>query len=127
MASKLLGPATFDWLQSSSPPALPPLPSRFLRCLGSMIRIRLTFCLELLCLLVAGICTPIGLAQQPPGGTPAAAVATRAFLNKYCVDCHNRDDKTAGLALDDAALDQVAAHTELWEKAVRKLRVRHMP
>jgi mono/diheme cytochrome c family protein len=90
-----------------------------------MFCLRLLFRRILLALLLTGSCAPIGFAQQP-AGTPSTD-ATRAFVNKYCVDCHNRDEKTAGLALDDAALDQVAAHTQLWEKVVRKLRVRHMP
>src|SRR5438093_2124288 len=91
-----------------------------------MVSMRLSFCRELLSLLLIGVCAAIGRPQQPAERTAAAADATRAFVNKYCVDCHNRDDKTAGLTLDDAALE-IAAHTELWEKVVRKLRVRHMP
>jgi hypothetical protein len=91
-----------------------------------MLCLRLLHCRELACLLLIGFCAASGLAQQPTG-TPIAEGAARGFVNKYCVDCHNRDDKTAGLALDGAAIDQIGAHTELWEKVVRKLRARHMP
>ncbi len=91
-----------------------------------MLCLRLRHCRYLGCLLFVASCGAAGLAQQPTG-TPIAADATRGFVNKYCVDCHNRDDKTAGLALDEAVIDSVAAHTEVWEKVVRKLRARHMP
>ena len=91
-----------------------------------MLLLRPPFCRELVWLLLMGSCAAVGLAQQP-AGTPIAAAGTRTFVSKYCVDCHNRDDKTAGLRLDDAALDEIAAHTELWEKVVRKLRARQMP
>jgi hypothetical protein len=77
-----------------------------------MFSLRLPCCRELLCLLRIGIDTTIARAQQP-ARTPNNADATLAFLNKYCVDCHNRDDKTAGLTLDDAAVDEITALTEL--------------
>jgi hypothetical protein len=36
----------------------------------------------------------------------------RALLDQYCVTCHNRRTKTAGLALDDVDVDHVTAETE---------------
>src|SRR5262249_250751 len=57
----------------------------------------------------------------------AEEVSTRAFVNKYCVDCHNQNDKTGELVLDDAALNNLGAHSEVWEKVIRKLRARQMP
>src|SRR5262245_40986941 len=91
-----------------------------------MFCLRVPLCRVLLGLLLTNCWAAIAFPQQP-AGTPIASEATRAFVNKYCVDCHNRDDKTAGLALDDAALNQIDAHVEVWEKIVRKLRARHMP
>src|SRR5262245_60220584 len=91
-----------------------------------MFCLRLPLCRALLGLLLISSCAAVAFAQQP-GGSPITTDAKRALLNKYCVDCHNRDDKTAGLALDDAALNQIDAHVEVWEKIVRKLRARHMP
>ncbi len=49
------------------------------------------------------------------------------LVGKYCVDCHNRDDFTADIAFDQLGPDSVAAHPEIYEKVVRKLRGRLMP
>jgi hypothetical protein len=49
------------------------------------------------------------------------------LVDKYCVDCHNRDDMTADIAFDKLGPDSIAAHPELYEKVVRKLRGRLMP
>jgi hypothetical protein len=55
------------------------------------------------------------------------AQAPAAVFDRYCTACHNPKLKSGGLALDAASLPNVAAHTEDWEKVVRKLRVRYMP
>ena len=51
----------------------------------------------------------------------------RAFLDKYCVTCHNQKAKTADLALDQADVTHVAANPEIWEKVIRKLNAGAMP
>ncbi len=51
----------------------------------------------------------------------------RAILNANCVDCHNRKDLVADLALDKLDPNHVAANVETWEKVIRKLRTRQMP
>jgi Protein of unknown function (DUF1592)/Protein of unknown function (DUF1588)/Protein of unknown function (DUF1587)/Protein of unknown function (DUF1585)/Protein of unknown function (DUF1595)/Cytochrome C oxidase, cbb3-type, subunit III len=51
----------------------------------------------------------------------------RSILNQYCVSCHNERTKTAGLMFDKMDITNVAAGAEIWEKAVRKLRVGMMP
>ncbi|HLQ76410.1 MAG TPA: DUF1592 domain-containing protein [Terriglobia bacterium] len=56
-----------------------------------------------------------------------ASNAQRAFLNQYCGNCHNDDDKVAGLSFDAVNLNRVADNTETWEKVVRKLRTGMMP
>jgi mono/diheme cytochrome c family protein len=67
-------------------------------------------------------------AQQPSTVTaPSAAASPRAVLDRYCITCHNKTLKTAGLALDTLDLSNVAANGEVWEKAVRKLRAGVMP
>src|SRR5262252_6691064 len=70
-------------------------------------------------------------AQQTPAGTaerkPASAAEARALLTRYCVTCHNDRLKTAGLALDSAAIDNVPAGAPVWERVVRKLRTGQMP
>jgi mono/diheme cytochrome c family protein len=59
---------------------------------------------------------------------PASVASTqRAFLNQYCVGCHNQTAKTAGLMLDSMDVKQVGAGAEVWEKVVRKLRAGMMP
>ncbi len=66
----------------------------------------------------------------PQQGAPAAeasAAPERAFVDKYCVGCHNQRAKTAGLMLDKADPAKPADSAELWEKVVRKLRAGAMP
>ena len=53
--------------------------------------------------------------------------SARATLDRYCTGCHNSRLKTGGLVLEGAAADNPGAHPEIWEKVVRRLRVRSMP
>ena len=55
------------------------------------------------------------------------AAPHRAVLDRYCVSCHNERLRTAGLALDTANIEQVAASAEVWEKVATKLRTGGMP
>ncbi len=69
-------------------------------------------------------------ARQPAGAPAAAAPEDHAALvQRYCVTCHNGRLRTAGLVLDEVEVsaEHVAAHPELWEKVVQKLRSRTMP
>jgi hypothetical protein len=50
-----------------------------------------------------------------------------AQLGKYCVDCHNRDDLTAGIAFDKMKPADIAHDPEVFEAAIRKLRGNQMP
>ncbi len=63
-------------------------------------------------------------AQQ---GAPATAATEQALVDQYCLRCHNDRALRGGLSLDGIALDAVADHVEVWERAVRKLRARAMP
>jgi hypothetical protein len=47
-------------------------------------------------------------------------VASRALIDQYCTNCHNPDDKVAGLDLQSMNLDQIAEGAETWEKVVKK-------
>ena len=58
---------------------------------------------------------------QTPAASKAAPDPHRAFLNTYCVGCHNAKLKTGGLALDGLDVQNAADNAEVWEKAVRKL------
>src|SRR5437764_11449336 len=51
----------------------------------------------------------------------------RAFLDQYCVTCHNQRTKTAGVMFDTTDPADVSKHGDIWEKAVRKLRGGMMP
>jgi hypothetical protein len=95
------------------------------------------------------VVVPTTAVSTAPGGPPptsrraraptashaqAATVAARpdaaplqAFLDTYCATCHNQRLKTAGLALDILDVTDVAAHAEVWEKVVVKLRAGLMP
>ena len=67
----------------------------------------------------------------------AAAVALRleraheqarwGMFRHYCTDCHNKDDLAGGISFQGLAPNSVAAHPEMFEAAVRKLRGHLMP
>jgi cytochrome c5 len=64
--------------------------------------------------------------------TPARAQGTAAgdhgaVVTKYCVTCHSERVKTAGLMLDKANIADPPATADIWEKAIRKMRVGMMP
>jgi mono/diheme cytochrome c family protein len=76
------------------------------------------------------------LRAEPQGpAVPAAPVAARAaaepdvraLLTKYCVTCHNQRAKTGGLSLEGLDPADAAAHADVLEKIVRKVRVGMMP
>src|SRR3989441_13150084 len=62
--------------------------------------------------------------RQPP---PDLSTEHRALIDKYCVTCHSQRTKTAGLTLETADLANVPAHSDIWEKVIRKLRAEMMP
>jgi hypothetical protein len=66
-------------------------------------------------------------ALSPSPGSPHAREAIGRFVDLYCIACHNRDEKTAGLALDAIRSEDVSRNAEAWEKVVRKLVARQMP
>src|SRR5262249_11744891 len=56
-----------------------------------------------------------------------ARAQDRAFVDQYCVGCHNEKAKVAGLTLYRLDLDHVGANAETWEKVILKLRTGMMP
>ena len=77
-------------------------------------------------LAILAVVGAIGLAQwltRDPPGQPLAAETIR----RYCVECHDPAERSGGLVLSVAAVADVGAHAEVWEKVVRKLRARDMP
>jgi hypothetical protein len=79
-------------------------------------------------------------ARAPQASTPPAlqvshttapasmnAAGERELVQKYCLTCHNERTKTGGLVLENLDPSDTAAHAELWEKVVRKVRGGMMP
>src|SRR5215831_15760633 len=71
-------------------------------------------------------------ARRPPEqAVPAADPKTyRAFVNKYCVGCHNSRNAqppSEPVDLEKASLDDVVSSAATWERVLRKLSVRAMP
>ena len=71
--------------------------------------------------------TGLGLEAGPQPQSAAGASPQRAFLNRYCVTCHNQKAKTAGLMLDKMDLVNIPEGAEVWEKVVAKLHSNAMP
>jgi len=57
----------------------------------------------------------------------AAANEQWAILDRYCVECHNDAEFTAGVTFEGITAGNIGEHAELFETAVRKLRGRVMP
>jgi hypothetical protein len=74
-----------------------------------------------------------GAALAGCGGPPspeelrAEAGERWQFVVGYCYECHNETDLAADLDFDALEGDEIGAHAEVWERAVRKLRGRMMP
>ncbi len=82
--------------------------------------------------LVAGglIAASRGDAPSAPAAAPESRptpVDVARFTGQFCTDCHNRDDKTAGLVLDNADTTDIGRSPDVWERVVRKLVSRQMP
>ncbi|MBZ5636813.1 MAG: DUF1592 domain-containing protein [Acidobacteriia bacterium] len=78
-------------------------------------------------LLGAGFVTLSRINAQAPPNAALAVPNPRAFLDTYCVTCHNQKLKTAGLMLDTVDLAKPGTHAEVLEKVVAKLRAGSMP
>jgi mono/diheme cytochrome c family protein len=65
-------------------------------------------------------------AARPPA--PATAPAEQlATIKTYCATCHNDRAKVGGVSFDGITAESIAQHTDVFEKAVRKVRGRVMP
>jgi len=56
-----------------------------------------------------------------------ASVPDAALVQKYCLTCHSARVKTGGLSLEGMNPADAAAHADVWEKVVMKLRGGMMP
>ena len=59
------------------------------------------------------------------GLKPSASV--RGVVEQYCSDCHGKDVQKGNLDLETAMVGDIAAHPQVWEKVVRRIRARQMP
>ena len=91
--------------------------------------LRVTFCRVTFCIVglawagshsVASGQTPV-----PSGGSAGQLLDTT--LDQYCTTCHNDRSLRAGLSLESVRGDDVAAHTTVLEKVLRRLRTGEMP
>ncbi|PYS05547.1 MAG: hypothetical protein DMG12_07210 [Acidobacteria bacterium] len=82
-------------------------------------------------LILLSVCSSLGVAgtQQPSGSksTLPPASSQRAFMDTYCVTCHNDRLRTGELSLEKVELQNGAEGAETWEKVIRKLRTGAMP
>ena len=84
----------------------------------------------------AALLVGVGSSAIQAGGAQSAAVrapqvpantSSKAFVDAYCVTCHNQRLKTADLALDTLDPSAPAANAAVWEKVLRKVRTGAMP
>jgi hypothetical protein len=77
-----------------------------------------------------------GLMTMCAGAMPSAApleshasdpTAFNHFLESNCLDCHNRSEKKAGLAIDELMAIDIGRNQQSWETVVHKLSARQMP
>jgi mono/diheme cytochrome c family protein len=76
--------------------------------------------------IVVATAGPVAQAPVAPPATPAAT-SSAAVLKQYCAGCHSERTKSGGLVIDPAAVANVGAGADQWEKVVRKLRTQSMP
>ncbi|MEO8098693.1 MAG: DUF1592 domain-containing protein [Acidobacteriota bacterium] len=75
--------------------------------------------------IVVGGSLQIAYTQQT-AAAPAPA-AQKALIDRYCAGCHSDKLRTGELSLQGLDVTNAAAHPEIWEKVIRKLRVGAMP
>src|SRR5438309_8665187 len=83
----------------------------------------------LFCVAVAALLPLFALRGHAQTPTPPLQMNQQASATvaKYCATCHSARIQTAGLVLDQEAIDRVPANAERWEKVIRKLEARSMP
>ncbi|HUF63517.1 MAG TPA: DUF1592 domain-containing protein [Verrucomicrobiales bacterium] len=70
---------------------------------------------------------PGALAIVNPAAEAALPASISSLVESHCLDCHDPDVSKGGLDLTTGLSGEVALHSELWEKVVRRLRTRQMP
>jgi cytochrome c551/c552 len=62
-----------------------------------------------------------------PVSSAAPALPDQALIQKYCATCHNDRAKTGGISFDGINVAEAGKHSEIFEKALVKLRGGMMP
>src|SRR6476619_4984235 len=65
--------------------------------------------------------------SQPANQVAQHPESQWSTIQTYCFGCHNKFVRAGNLLLDELGAVSVPEHTEIFEKAVRKLRGRQMP
>ena len=60
-------------------------------------------------------------------GVIGSSDASNNLVQEYCVECHNLEDYSGGVAFDLMDLGHIDQEPEIWEEAINKLRGRLMP
>src|SRR5260370_34456491 len=76
---------------------------------------------------IAGLLFSGAAALVAQGPAKSAASVSPAFLDTYCIACHNQKLRTAGLTLDSLDVTKPGANAEAWERVIAKLRAGSMP
>lgn len=77
--------------------------------------------------IVAGLIGYASVCAAQQTTAPSGPVDYQGTINQYCVGCHNDTLRTAGLSLQGINTTDVGLGAEVWERVLRKLKVRSMP
>jgi mono/diheme cytochrome c family protein len=66
-------------------------------------------------------------ARQGPAAARPMEAAPHALVDKYCISCHNEKLRTGGLSFSTIDPMKPAAHAQVWERVIEKLRSGAMP
>ncbi len=73
------------------------------------------------------VAVDVAIADEPHDSNGQLSPIATAMVSNHCLDCHNRDDATAGIDLEAISTESVSDHSAVWEKVVKKLRAGQMP
>jgi hypothetical protein len=95
----------------------------FKRCFGALRASIYAFLAGGCIVILSSVQTSARQRQADSSTSPAP----QAVFEKYCIACHNRTLRTAGLELDRLDLKNPGSNAEVWEKIIAKLRAGSMP
>jgi len=93
--------------------------------LASKFRRALAFCLTAACLIFVLFHRSLISSENAPHAVANTDVGR--FVKQHCSECHNDKERSGGFSFDSHLKTSLTSETEVWEKAVRRLRARQMP